>query len=623
MIALTPPLPPTKIITPCVTTVSSVYDFLDRTITIGVHGCLGLELMAIYRVYKVYCETINIEPENYNKYLEDTQTAFPHSFRMIKTGHPGIPPIAFLLGLDYVKPKPWTDGKKKSKYHLNKTTTGNIPQINRKVLNEDLPTGIPEYWPDFARLTTIKSGNKMVLFSPYDYQVSLWELMQENQKIKIVKSRQLGITQIIISVFLHRACLNEAYTAVVFLRNAGDTAKIAWRNREMVGGLSKYITNLSDSLKYFKIKGGGDIHFMNASKEGSRSIDSVSDFMYDEAAFVDNIETIVAGSGASSAMVGEESTQVVLSTPNTKYGWFYNQFAEGNEVGFNFDKTVADVVEQKLPSFFVWDGTDGSKKVVIHWRAHPVYRLREDYVEYRRKLDGTSEEKARREYDLKFQNSEITVFAYEHVAQCMVGIYEADRDPSATYYMGIDTAGVGQNYTVGLMLKEFKVPNPAAPGTGLMLNAYKVVADYRQSKKRHAGDVIGLSKLVRTYLPRRIGVETFDGTGSIMAQKLIQLFPEIEIIMINSVDAAKAIQVVTLDVALEESRYLYPPGFLADELTVYSLIDGKFGAPTGYNDDGVSASLMGLTVAPFNEGDNRLIEISEGLPDENEFIDAR
>ena len=102
----------------------------------------------------------------------------------------------------------------------------------------------------------------MVIFTPYDYQVKLWQLIEENTRIAMVKSRQLGITQLIISIFLHRAALNEAYVSVVFMMKKEDTTKLAMRNRAIVKSMGGIIVpdRGGDSNTYFRVKGGGCIN---------------------------------------------------------------------------------------------------------------------------------------------------------------------------------------------------------------------------------------------------------------------------------------------------------------------------------------------------------------------------
>ena len=184
---------------------------------------------------------------------------------------------------------------------------------------------VPNTWDDFVSLCEIKSGNKIAYFNPYPYQIELSSLMDRYSLIYIIKSRQLGITQAIMSKFLHRAALNPAYSAMCFSRNQDDASNVARRARVMVNSLNEYLKNESDSLGYMKVSGGGELFFKNSSKEGGRSYDSVSDFLFDEAAFAENISSIYSASSASSALVGDDTTKVVVSTPSAQNGWFWEQ----------------------------------------------------------------------------------------------------------------------------------------------------------------------------------------------------------------------------------------------------------------------------------------------------------
>jgi hypothetical protein len=595
---------------------SHVYDFCDRTFTIAPDPGFSLDLYSCYPIYSGYCKEVGIEPFTFERFLHDCKIVFPHSFKEYKIAHLDVSSSFYLAGINYTQPQPFKILKNSVRYALDKTTVGHIDKINRRLSNEDLPDGIPEYWPDFARLCKIKSGNKMVFFSPFDYQVEVWELMCKYTQLTIVKSRQLGITQVIISVFLHRACLNPAYTATIFLRNKSDTTKIAARNRQMVQSLSEYITNESDNMNYFKIAGGGDLHFMNNSQEGSRSLDSVSDTLLDEAAFNKNIESIVGGSGASMAMVGDEATQVVVSTPNTKYGWFYDRLNNNNPRGFDFDKVCEQVVNRELPSFYKWEDDEGNCKVILHWRAHPIYGKRDDYVAYRRKVEDITHEQAEREYNLQFVNSAVSIFPVSIIDQCRIGNFELNHNPNENYYMGIDTAGWGQNYTVAFVAKESKVEI----STGLV-NGYSIVAQYRRNKTMHDQDMLGIAELIRTYQPKRVAVETVEGTGQITFQKLTGMFPSLDVVAVRTTDQNKPVMIARLKTALEEKRLIFPKASaLGEELAIFSDIDGKMTAPSGKNDDCVIAAALTLIAAPFNDGDNRVMgKIQPIDPDEDEL----
>jgi hypothetical protein len=572
-----------------------------------------LELSSCYEVYKAYCASIKITAIDYKTFLLECEKIYPRCFKQRKITNKYIPPMYFLQGLTYVHPTPFKETEKGIRYYIKKTTTGNIGIISRQLSDDDRPKGIPDYWPDFARLCQIKSGNKLVPFTAFDYQVKVYELMCKYTKLSIVKSRQLGLTQVMISIFLHRACLNPAYTAAIFLRNKQDTTKIADRNRQMVESLSAYITNKSDSANLFRIKGGGDIHFMNAGPQGARGMDSVSDILLDEAAFNDNIQSIVAASGAAQAMVEGESTRVVISTPNTKYGWFWDEMSEHNPDGFDFSLTCEQVVAQQLPSFYTWVDKRDVCKIIIHWRAHPLYSKHENYVTFRQIEDGSTREEAEREYNLSFINSDVSIFDINDIIACMDGAFETEYDPLFNYYMGIDTSGTGDDFTVAWVIKQYKIESPSG-----QRNAYRVVDVYRKSHTINDIDMIGICDLINKWHPQKIGVEIVEGTGSITFQKLIQIYPDIVIQGIRTSDQNKPIMVAVLLTLLQERRMHYPKGAFAEELAIFSNIDGKMKAPANKHDDTVMAMLMALAVAPVNEGDYRIVSPLQGIEDARE-----
>jgi hypothetical protein len=594
---------------------SSLHDFIERTIAVAPSEGFHLDLTVLYAIYTAYCKALETQPSSYPIFLDGCRRALPHSYREVVTGYAGIGSIATLAGVTYKQPAPWKLLKKGYKFYLDKSTATPINEINQALSNEEKPIGIPEHWPDFARLCKIRSGNKIIIFSPYDYQVKLWELVMHNPRLSIVKSRQLGITQLIISIFLHRAALNEAYVALVFMRAKKDTSKVADRNRAMIESMDGLIVADKDSNDVLKLKKGGYIYYMNAESEGGRSIDSVSDSLYDEAAFVPNIASLIGGTAASSSMVGEDATQIVVSTPNTKYGWFYNRMAKNNPDDFDFEAKCKAVVAQQEKPFYTWPDKNGGMKAIIHWRAHPIYSKREDFVAYRQKLDEVTEEQAEREYNLLFENSGVTIFSYKSIAASMIGKYEPKPEEGVDYYMGIDTAGIGSDFTVGTIGKEFKKILETDEGS-IQLNCYSVVDTYRKSGEIHNVDLLNLIKMIRKWKPRRIGVECYEGTGEIMRQHLVMVFPDIEILSLKLNDASKVVVVGAVKIGLQEQRIIYPPSPLADELAVYSLIEGKMEAASGYNDDCVSSLIQMIAVTPFNEGDHRLV--AQPYEDENE-----
>ena len=173
---------------------------------------------------------------------------------------------------------------------------------------------VPQNWEDFIALTTIRSGGKMKRFEAYEYQKILVRLMHQYPNIVVLKSRQMGTTQAVLSSFLHDSCLNPAASNILFMRNGDDASAISRRARQMLLSIPEYALADNDNVGYLKIKNGGDLYFKNSGAEGSRSLDSATGMLFDEAAFVENIQQIYAASSPSSALSGNKLKKI-----NCKY----------------------------------------------------------------------------------------------------------------------------------------------------------------------------------------------------------------------------------------------------------------------------------------------------------------
>ena len=178
-------------------------------------------------------------------------------------------------------------------------------QVGNSISNILKP--VPQNWDEFVTLTTIRSGGEMLKFEAYEYQKIMIRLANKYSNMVILKSRQMGITQAIVSKFLHDAIRNPAASSIAFMRNGDDAGAISRRTRQMLETIHDYAISENDNVGYLKIKGGGDIYFKNSSREGSRSLDSATGMLFDEAAFVEIIQLIYAASSRSSALSGDRN----------------------------------------------------------------------------------------------------------------------------------------------------------------------------------------------------------------------------------------------------------------------------------------------------------------------------
>lgn len=449
---------------------------------------------------------------------------------------------------------------------------------------------VPEKWEYFARLCQIKSGNKIVQFNPFNYQIKFSNLMDKHNNFVVVKSRQLGITQLIVSKFLHRAILNPGYSAMVFLKNQEDSSNIARRARVMLTSIPDYAIAENDNLLYLKIKNGGEIFFKNSAREGGRSYDSISDFLYDEAAFSPNIEHIYASSSASSAMVGDATNRFIISTPSAKFGWYWDRLNANNGCN-DIEELCQKVVNGEIEPFYHFTDNNGDCKVIIHWRSHPIYSQRDNYLEYRQKQDGTSWEVVNREYNLSFVDTDVAVFSSEIIRKNIIET-EINRVNKAKFYMGIDTANLGNDYTVAVVLM-------------LVADTYYLIDMYRKRKQNSEYDIFKISELLSQYKFSGVGVEVTGGTGQIYLEQLAKEFKSTEFEAIRTTGDSKPGMVDRLNLALEKGVIKYHKDSpLIEELLTFRRVGNKLEASTGKHDDCVMAVCFALAVSPFKAKKN-------------------
>lgn len=458
-------------------------------------------------------------------------------------------------------------------------------------ITDNLKT-LPKEWVNFARLTTIRSGGEMVQFNPYRYQEIISDLMDVYNNIVCVKSRQLGLTQIAVSKFLHRAALNPAYSAIAFLRNSNDASAVSRRTKQLLSGLSDYVVPDSDNVGYLKLKGLGEIYFKNSSREGSRSYDSVIDFLFDEAAFSENIDQIYAASSPSSAMSGDKITKLVVSTPSAKSGWYWNKLNENNN-GLDIEEICNRVASgdlyNEIPGLYWFEDSQGTLKLIVHWSVHPIYREIPNYLDYRLKQDSTDLETVLREYDLKFVDSAVSVFAIDLIRENSTGNYENTRDDNADYYCGLDTSTMGSDYTVFSIIKH-----------NLKADTYSLVHLYRKRQETSASHIYQISKLIELYKPKCVGIETTGGVGHIYLEELSKMNYDTNFQNIKTTKDTKTTMVSALILGLEKRKFIYPENsVLVDEMLSYRRIGAKFEAASGKHDDTIMSVSFALTVSPL------------------------
>ncbi len=453
---------------------------------------------------------------------------------------------------------------------------------------------IPPEWADFARLCLIRSGSRIIPFEPYNYQIALSNALDRHGYVLVAKTRQLGITETIACKFLHWAALDRGFVGVILSKSQADASNIAKRVRRMIVGMPDRIRLKTENLTDIELEDGGRLIFRPSNPNSTRGLESVGAVFIDECAFIDKIEDIYTAVVPTLEM-SENPKIALVSTPNGASGFFWERLNAGNQ-NRDFTEICQRVKSGELEPYQEWVDENGWVKSIVHWRGHPVYSARENYLENIAKQKQLSLLAVKQEYDLAFAESQTNVFSPELVRDALVqGLEEVKASRFESYYVGIDPSFGGEDYCVAIVLKRTS-------------NTSFVVVDlYRENRHSIHRNMNQITELISKYEPECIGVEVNSG-GRIYSEKLSEVFYYLKVEEINTTESLKRLAIDRIILSLEQRKLKFPSSSpLKEELLVYRRDGKKMSAPSGKHDDCVMALAMALTVAATNEGGYSLL----------------
>lgn len=457
-----------------------------------------------------------------------------------------------------------------------KKLTINYSNDNTGLLN---PPDVPKRWEDFAPLCRIESGGRHIAFNPYDYQKALSSVIDKHQVTYVFKTRQLGITETVACKLLHKACLNPAYLSAVFSIGGNETSLIAKRIREMRLGLPQ-VRFATDSLLTLEIEGGGQILLRPSTANAGRSLASVSDLLFDEAAHIEKISDIYPNATAAQQMVGDKAKVIVVSTPDGRANWFWQQFDRSNG-RVDANKIRLNIIEGKMPPFFWWTDAEGNAKVFIHYRAHPIYGKDPDYLIKTKNKLGLTDQALQREYNFGLDDTDSTVFKTELVQRASRGAW-SNPIKGHKYVIGVDPATGGADYFVSQVWDVTSKP-------------FSLVAQYRDRASVTHG-IEQTELLCNKYRPTVLAVES-NAAGAAIAESLSNKMRWQRVEPVVTTSMSKRINTDRLVILHEADEIIYPPdSFLPGEFEHFVQDNkGRREASSGWHDDTVMAAAIALS----------------------------
>jgi hypothetical protein len=406
---------------------------------------------------------------------------------------------------------------------------GQLRRLEDRVFNR---VQLPGTWEQFVSGTYIRSGKQMKQYVPYKYQRALVHLMGKIPNITVVKTRQIGVSQVYASRFLFQAAKNKAFTGLVFLPTQDDVSGISKRVGEMLSQNRWGLEPATDNIKRISVSGGGNIYFRGTGgKSAARGTDSVAAVGIDEIAFCTNAETVMGAALASTALTGDSANIITLSTPDVSSGLFYDLLQSGTER--DIEDICEDVKHGRLftfgiPGFYHEVSKDGmSAVVVIHHTAHPVYNQlgREAFLAYRQSVEKVPYATILREYDLCFNvvgSSLLNPMAVKKAADLEPLTGRPTRDGLYEYFVGVDASTGGRDYCVCIVLRRHRVTRRV-----------DMVACYRERKSDSYKYLKDIKTLLTTWRPAMTCIET-NGAGKVFLDHLSHDLPEFEYVGFNS-----------------------------------------------------------------------------------------
>ena len=479
--------------------------------------------------------------------------------------------------------------------------TGYLPQ--RGVLDTTAQKkpwhDLPKAWPSFARSTLIASGGRYTPFDPFGFQEDLIRVIRRCQNTIVLKSRQTGVSETVISYMLSNAIRKPAWTGVVFSKTGDDASELAARIKGQASTLRERCPPLpKDSMRKLVFQDAGSLHFLPPTERAARGIPSASFLLFDEAAFIEKLAGIETGALPTLSMLGSRGRSVWVSTPNGRSGTF-NDHWETDHGEVVVDPTPMG--PSGIPRLRISPDNNWAK-VCIHYSEHPTYNADPDWAEKTRKSRQLTTTQWGQEYELDFAASGFEIYKHELIeAAEAMGRWEPPQR-GHSYFLGIDPNGGGNDQFCGIIIDATFSP-------------WRVVAGFAKANCSRDYGLRRCARLIDQYQPDLVAVEK-NGVGAAVAEALCILRPGTEIEEISTTEPSKVLMTDRLVLLLEQHELAIPPApeegeelDIGGELRNFRQNEkGKREAAPGKKDDAVMAlAFAGQAAATRRPMDNSWI----------------
>ena len=254
-----------------------------------------------------------------------------------------------------------------------------------------------------------------------------------------------------LSIVDYLALTTPGFQALFLHKTYQDASLLGYRNRKFLN--SAGVPLPGDSLSRQELQNGSVLYFRSSDPEScGRGLDSIDAVVFEECGFYDSLDATIGAIAPAQTWV-DNAISLFVSTPNGKRGngARYWQLVSGGDDGAIERRFAAIRAGHDRPYHLLRADTP-TPLFIAHWRAVDRYQDEPDFKQRILKESGISEETFAQEFDLDFSTSESEiVFTFALVDSNTGGEWE-QSEPGAVYYLGVDSATNGADFSVRVVL---------------------------------------------------------------------------------------------------------------------------------------------------------------------------
>jgi len=452
---------------------------------------------------------------------------------------------------------------------------------------------------EWARSLVIKTDLGLQPFELFDWQAKTADLICGEQAltrrpISLLSSRQTGKTSLLLAVSTYLALSRPQFTAVIVHRTTDDAHLLCRRVKRFLTGIPMKTDSLgllefadTDSALHFR---SSNPNKSDGAEQVGRGIESVDLAIFEEASHMSNLKDCV-GVLAPALTWSAMGLMFFVGTAASKVSYYYQSLTTAAGGEQPLEGLLEGIRESKKEPFQVMDRGTGAVGILTNWRAIDRFKDEPNFLGRVQSEFELSDDQIDSEYELRFGSGGVAaVFDFSLVREATKGAYSV-ANQEKIYYMGLDPAGAGSDFTVCIILEKVDEDD------------FRVANLYRRKKGTSEQHLANVCDLLQDYDPIQCLVEK-NSLGELYLENLVRAIPGMAIHGFFTSQQSKELIVGKVNLALERKALSFPAGPIASELLTFRRLGRKLrdlGAAAGCHDDTVIALGLALHAAQYGK----------------------